>query len=329
MAYSHHPPTTTTTTYHHYRSPSRPSRSESHPRFASTGPIPVCESDVAEETWIEMGHTYVWMAEQDFIRGHKRSMKTEDWVREQQKHFVLESARRPPPPSATPSPWSSPPQSSPMGRRRTTSRPMRLHNNDWEEVLYIYEIDADDLEWARQEERAKRMALERERARVRIQEEVKRIEAKFEHKRQAERRAREESRRRGLSELRERERRERARVDRAVVDAWARYEGAWGSLVSGGTEELSFESIPWPLVGRPRSVEDITQEAIAAFLLSPSHSSGMSRKERLKSALLRWHPDRFRRVLRRVGDGDRVVVEEGVGVVARCLNILMEKEKSK
>ncbi|KAI0298631.1 hypothetical protein BC826DRAFT_887994, partial [Russula brevipes] len=86
---------------------------------------------------------------------------------------------------------------------------------------------------------------------------------------------------------------------------------------------LRFKSVPWPTIVPPRNVADITPAAISKFIFSSAHSEGMSRKERIKNALRRWHPDRFGRVLSRVDEKDKGAVERGVGVVARCLNELL------
>ncbi|KAI0812362.1 hypothetical protein BC629DRAFT_1472366 [Irpex lacteus] len=61
------------------------------------------------------------------------------------------------------------------------------------------------------------------------------------------------------------------------------------------------------------------------FILSSQHSEGLSMKDRVKSALRRWHPDRFGRILARVSDEDKGKVEEGAGIVARCLSNLLER----
>jgi hypothetical protein len=133
------------------------------------------------------------------------------------------------------------------------------------------------------------------------------------------------------------------------------------------TNNLKFEDIPWPIlpaqlaaVGpsgsdtrkrlRPSAiqvafaVEDLTEAAISAFLLpvvvSPpgtgldtqapeSYDTALKkeRKERLREAMLRFHPDKFEgRVLRRVRECDREKVKEAVGQVARVLNSLMVKD---
>ena len=76
---------------------------------------------------------------------------------------------------------------------------------------------------------------------------------------------------------------------------------------------------------QPETPEDMTPALIASFVLSPAHSEGQSRKDRVKTALRRWHPDRFGRWLKMVEERDQRQVEEGAGIVVRCLNSLLEK----
>jgi hypothetical protein len=137
-----------------------------------------------------------------------------------------------------------------------------------------------------------------------------------------------EKRRVFQEELRRMHRRRKVEEDRrarakAVKGAWARYESSWDAI-RGGERRLSYADIPWPLVSRPRSGNDITTDGIREFLLSESHSTNQSNKERLKTALRLWHPDRFQQVLRRVEDKDRSRAAEVAGAVARSLNSLME-----
>jgi len=118
---------------------------------------------------------------------------------------------------------------------------------------------------------------------------------------------------------------ERRRKAKAVVKAWKGYEGRW-ARISGNTEEqLSFAAIPWPTVTRPTDMTKITKDSIREFLLSHHHSKEISSKDRIRAALKMWHPDKFKRTLDRVEDKDRALVEEAAGVVARCLNGLMEE----
>lgn len=244
-----------------------------------------------------MSRVYIWLEEQANSGRGRRGLpiKTEDWVKEQQNMLKA---------SATETFYHMP-------RARTTSS---LRRQKWEELIYIYEVEAE--QWMRHEERTRQVAHEREKTRLRI-------EARYQQQR-AERCAQEESRRREQSETRDKDRRDRVKP---IVDAWDRYESRWSSLPT--TEELDFKTVPWPLVLPPKSTDEITQEAIVSFLYSHHHSQDQSRKERIRNAQLRWHPDRFRRFLGRVSDTDRAIVEEGVGIVARVLNELTEKEKKK
>ncbi|KAF8305529.1 hypothetical protein DL93DRAFT_2036514, partial [Clavulina sp. PMI_390] len=84
---------------------------------------------------------------------------------------------------------------------------------------------------------------------------------------------------------------------------------------------LSFASIPWPTEWQPRSSDDITNEAIKSFILSPLHSSSKQPRQRLREQLLRFHPDRFEgRWLHRVRESDREQVRSAMNSVVRCLN---------
>ncbi|KDQ19145.1 hypothetical protein BOTBODRAFT_81098, partial [Botryobasidium botryosum FD-172 SS1] len=82
--------------------------------------------------------------------------------------------------------------------------------------------------------------------------------------------------------------------------------------------------IPWPLATFPRDTEAFTTEAIDRFLLSPYHSMTKTRRERLRQAILRWHSDKFEgRWMGKIAEEDRERVQESVGLVCRCINLLM------
>ncbi|KAF8897034.1 hypothetical protein CPB84DRAFT_1681698 [Gymnopilus junonius] len=277
----------------HHRRPQGQTRSRSETTITSV-----------DVPWRHMTQAYMWVVEEEVIRGTKRRFKTEDRVREQQ--------------------YFSNPKEISHGLR--LPRTHKHRREEWEELVYTYEIEAE--QWMREEERARRVAQEREKARARIQDELRRIEARFQQKREAERREREEARHRAYAEQQEREKRDRVKLDTLILGAWDNYEKHWTSMTAS-TEPLEFKKIPWPLILPPRNIDDITQDAIVALLFSPLHSQNQRRKDRIRSAQLRWHPDRFRRHLGRVPEKDRAMVEEGVGIVARHLNELMEKEKQR
>jgi len=264
------------------------------------------ETPSADAPWRHMTQAFNWVDDEQFMKGNKRPLKTEDWVREQQYFFGLKESHY----------EYDPPRARANKHRR----------EEWEEHVYVYGVEAE--QWMRQEERARRVAQEREKARARIKDELRRIEARFVQKREAERQEREEARRRAYTEQQEKEKRDRAKLDKLILDAWDNYDKRWASMATS-SDPLEFKKTPWPLILPPRHTGDITRDAIVAFLFSPLHSQSQSRKDRIRSAQLRWHPDRFRRYLGRVAENDRAAVEEGVGIVARCLNELMEKEKKR
>ncbi|KAL4071292.1 hypothetical protein V8B97DRAFT_2023865 [Scleroderma yunnanense] len=121
-----------------------------------------------------------------------------------------------------------------------------------------------------------------------------------------------------------------------------RYEVRWKELLNPNAKDakqLAFLDIPWPLypvssANHAHKLEDFTEEAISTFLIPPPVSSDPSsvgvdepvrkEKEKLKEAMLRFHPDKFEgRIMHRVLDADRDQVKEAAGQVVRVLNTLM------
>lgn len=207
----------------------------------------------------------------------------------------------------------------PMGKEE-------LRQRMWDELVYEYEAEAH--KWMNHEAEMRRRTQEREREEARrriVQDDVKRIQARVRQRRDSEREVIAEERRKSAERAKEKTRRDQARAERAMLEAWNSYESRWAAI-SASSELLGFRDIPWPLLVVPIRVEDLAPENITNFLLHPVHSSNHSRRERIRTALLRWHPDRFRRILNRVVDSERCMVEDGVGVIARCLNELLAKE---
>jgi hypothetical protein len=247
-----------------------------------------------------MAQTYAWVVEQEFARLEKKTKKSEQWILGQQVSLD-----------------GSMPQKvktgAKEGERVQPGVDKTLRQRMVDELMKAYEMEAKM--WMKQEAEARRIAAEQERQRrARAAEETRRhhVRQRKSHERQERVRA---------YEL---EKRERARL---VTEAWQAYEIRWAALPTS-TEPLAFTSIPWPISSPPVNVASITPAGIVQFLFSPLHSQNQSRKERIRSAQLRWHPDRFRRLLGRVEEGEKQTVEEGVGIVARCLNDLMARETS-
>ena len=253
--------------------------------------------------WKHMAKTYAWVVEQETVRFGKDCRQVDHWVLEQQVFFSESLVPR---------------------RIRKASGPGALQQTVWEEMVYGYEEDA--VRWMRHEEEARRMAIQREKEKTRlVQEEVRRIEARIRQRRDQEKQRLAEDRSRAYAEFIEREKREQARADQIMIDAWRAYETRWTAITSS-SDPLTFRTIPWPVISPPLSLESITPRNIVVFLFSQLHSKNQSRRERIRSAQLRWHPDRFRRLMGRVIEQDKATVEEGVGIVARCLNDLMARE---
>ncbi|KAJ4483335.1 hypothetical protein J3R30DRAFT_3284324, partial [Lentinula aciculospora] len=128
-----------------------------------------------------------------------------------------------------------------------------------------------------------------------------------------------------------------------------KHETQWKILsTSSSTHSIGFSDIPWPVYGKVKSLEDITPREITAFVfgnrnqtqnrtgtrnqtraLDSSPSRALTEKQTLLTAQLRWHPDRFQRILNKVRVEEKELVQNGVGAVTRCLNDLLDKENQK
>jgi len=114
-------------------------------------------------------------------------------------------------------------------------------------------------------------------------------------------------------------------------DAWSTYQSSWSKLQARAATALdeygplTFSSVPWPVFMYAETPEVLTKEAISQFLLSSDHSLDKTRKQRIREALLAYHPDRFvSRYISLVEPSHQKAVDEGVGRVVRVLNELQE-----
>ncbi|KAI8993811.1 hypothetical protein BD414DRAFT_480514 [Trametes punicea] len=160
-----------------------------------------------------------------------------------------------------------------------------------------------------------------------VEEELRKLQA---YRRESERHRAAYEKRKRVEEEKEAARRERerevlrARRQEAEREAQCSYESRWAEL-SSTSESLGFHDIPWPMFSQPPTLDDITPARVTRFVLSPLQQ-GETRREVVRNALRRWHPDRFGRVLSRVSEQDKEAVQEGMGIVVRCLNHLLERE---
>ena len=248
-----------------------------------------------------MAETYGWIMAQEKVKIEEKNRKIEKWVVEQQEFLADRTDED----------------------QKTTTKPRR--KKTWDELASTSGCAMDGDMWMAHAA-ARRAAIEREKEKARvIEEDIKRIQARVQKKKESEKRRLAEERTRAAEAQREKERQERVKAEVASKEIWQAYDEGW-TKVTSSSGPLSFHTIPWPLVSHPSSTKDIFMGAIMAFLLSPLHSKAQTRKERIRTALLRWHPDRFQKVLARVVEEDKEAVETGVGIVARCLNELMERE---
>jgi hypothetical protein len=173
---------------------------------------------------------------------------------------------------------------------------------------------------------------------------------------QATRRAEEKARRAETARMEqvaeeERRRKKRERESRRLDYAREEYNARWVALVAGGSEgSLGYDDIPWPIAAAHRGkaemrhggedrpplrtgVEELTAEAISSFLLPPhvlgpevneNLSLKKEKKDRLREAFLRFHPDKFEgRFMQRVKEQEKERVREAIGQISRVLNLLM------
>ncbi|KLO11395.1 hypothetical protein SCHPADRAFT_474101 [Schizopora paradoxa] len=118
-------------------------------------------------------------------------------------------------------------------------------------------------------------------------------------------------------------------AQRRALSRWEAYETAWTKL-NTSTELLSFGDIPWPLTSKPDNPGQLRDKtAIAQFLFETLHIPGVksSRKDRLRTSLLRWHPDKLGALIARVKEEDVEAVKDAVDAVVISLMELQEQEK--
>lgn len=130
-------------------------------------------------------------------------------------------------------------------------------------------------------------------------------------------------------------------LEESLVNRWNAYENGWQDLVSSNSP-LRFSDIPWPIavVSCPQSSKDLgpmavklgdmSMEEVEDLLLGDLTVRGctVTRKERIRNSLLRWHPDKMTAILSRVMEEDISDVVEGIGIVVRCLHRLNSKDAS-
>lgn len=115
---------------------------------------------------------------------------------------------------------------------------------------------------------------------------------------------------------------------RRIIAQWDAYEAQWRALLAS-TGLISFANIPWPVTSSPTSVDNLTPDDVAEFFIAPLRVSanGTSRKDRIRTSLLRWHPDKLSAVLARTVEQDSDCVRSGINTVFRILKDMQDYER--
>ncbi|KAJ3882576.1 hypothetical protein F5051DRAFT_449118 [Lentinula edodes] len=139
--------------------------------------------------------------------------------------------------------------------------------------------------------------------------------------------------------------------EKEVQERWDGYERRWAELQAKerkGDSKYSFQDIPWPVHVGERDAKtksrisgtwgtvtltakvelpDLNRENVEKFLTDGLKVRGckVTRKERVRTSLLRWHPDKMTALVSKVIDDDRKDVESGISAVVRCLQDMNSK----
>lgn len=119
--------------------------------------------------------------------------------------------------------------------------------------------------------------------------------------------------------------------EQKIRDRWASYESAWARLTSSN-DSVTFATMPWPIATTPNDPTRLRDSAaVASFLFESLSLAGITttRKDRLRTSLLRWHPDKLSGIISRTVDDDRAAVKEGIDAVVISLRSLQEEERAK
>lgn len=110
-----------------------------------------------------------------------------------------------------------------------------------------------------------------------------------------------------------------------IMARWDQYETRWRRLLASGSP-VTFQDIPWPLPDTPSSPSSLDDAAIEDFIFATFsvRTNTVTRRDRLRASILRWHPDKVTTVVSRVVPDDVDAVREGVNVVFRRLKALQD-----
>ena len=114
-------------------------------------------------------------------------------------------------------------------------------------------------------------------------------------------------------------------AERKALEQWDAYEARWRVLISTATP-VHFTDIPWPVSPSPTSAQDLTCDAVTDFFLASLRvrTNTVSRKDRIRSSILRWHPDKMSGIVARTVEQDLPAVHTGINSVFHILRSLQD-----
>lgn len=130
---------------------------------------------------------------------------------------------------------------------------------------------------------------------------------------------------------------EAAAATSSAADASTNTENPSPSQIDDDADEmiparppLTFTELPWPTYPPPTNIDELTKDGVSSFLLATDHSADKTRKQRIREALLAYHPDRYvGRYMPAIDPTHRALVQEAVVKVTIVLNALAEDDVSK
>lgn len=113
-----------------------------------------------------------------------------------------------------------------------------------------------------------------------------------------------------------------------LMKLWDGYETRWRALLAR-MDPVTFADVPWPLPVTPRTVDELVPATVEEFLLGSLRvrKNTVTRRERIRASLLRWHPDKVSALMSRVVEDDRAAVREGIHTVFRHLKAMQDFDR--
>jgi len=116
--------------------------------------------------------------------------------------------------------------------------------------------------------------------------------------------------------------------EKRILDAWNAYEARWRAL-SSSPNSVAWSDLPWPVYHTVNAIHDLSSDAIREFIFKSLGVRGntVTKKDRLRTSLLRWHPDKAAAALARVPIDHHDRVLEGINFVFITLKEMQDTEK--